>query len=245
MDMIDCDEYRDDIYRIWRSKEKNRAIYKGRSIHLNVREREIEDMACVTSDLKISADVLHLAIYLFDYFTDKNEDEEESTYDLCALTSIAIAAKLEERDPSILKFSDLTNFTNFYHLMNEFNEMEQRMIRFFGWNLLMPTLLTFLRFFETYALVESEICDNSYAIKKLDDYNTLKMKISQTIQDYSNIVIKDHRFNEFVPSCLAAACIANTRRIYSLNPIWPSHLENLTGYTYEDLQACLLFIEQL
>ncbi|RWS16018.1 cyclin-J-like protein [Dinothrombium tinctorium] len=230
MDMIDCDEYRDNIYRIWRSKEKkNRAIYKGRSIHLNVREREIEDMACVTSDLNISAAVLDLAIYLFNYFTDKNEDEEERIYDLCALTSIAIATKLEERDSLIPRFSDLTNFTTFFHFMNQFSKM----IRFFGWNLLMPTLFTFLRFFETYALIESEICDNSY------------IKIFQTIQDYSNIVIKDHRFNEFVPSCLAAVCIANVQRIYSLNPIWPSHLENLTGYTYEDFQACLLFNEQL
>lgn len=49
----------------------------------------------------------------------------------------------------------------------------------------------------------------------------------------------DHVFLQFAPSLVAAGCVASSRIILRLSPTWPTHLQHLTTYTWEQLLPCV------
>lgn len=48
----------------------------------------------------------------------------------------------------------------------------------------------------------------------------------------------DHVFLCFAPSRVAAACVAASRLILHLSPTWAPRLQQLTGYSWENLVPC-------
>ncbi|XP_051508344.1 cyclin-J isoform X1 [Myxocyprinus asiaticus] len=50
---------------------------------------------------------------------------------------------------------------------------------------------------------------------------------------------EDHAFLRFVPSLVAAACVASSRVILRLSPTWPPRLQRLSAYTWEQLLPCV------
>lgn len=49
----------------------------------------------------------------------------------------------------------------------------------------------------------------------------------------------DHVFLRFVPSLVAAACVASSRVILHLSPTWPPRLQCLTAYSWEQMLPCV------
>ena len=58
------------------------------------------------------------------------------------------------------------------------------------------------------------------------------------------LFVSDNNFIQFVPSQVAAASVLAAHTILNLQPNWSLIMENLTGYTAEDLQPLSLIMQQ-
>lgn len=55
----------------------------------------------------------------------------------------------------------------------------------------------------------------------------------------SQFSISEHTFRNYLPSLVAASCIAASRLSLNLTPSWPKSLELMSGYYLEELLPCV------
>ena len=53
------------------------------------------------------------------------------------------------------------------------------------------------------------------------------------------IFFSEHTFRSYLPSLVAASCIAASRISLQLTPTWPKGLELMSGYCIEELLPCV------
>ncbi|KAM7358371.1 cyclin J [Cochliomyia hominivorax] len=140
-----CD-YSDDIFQTLRETELNRRLVCFRSQQVSQRPMLLKLLKSATEKHKLSRTTLHLAIYLLDCFMD-NYTIRADKLNLSAITCLIIAAKIEEADVDMPKFSDLNKLLNEVYTLNEFKNVECKVLFTFKFDLIRPTAATFAEYF--------------------------------------------------------------------------------------------------
>mmetsp|Transcript_11716 Transcript_11716/g.15581 ORF Transcript_11716/g.15581 Transcript_11716/m.15581 type:complete len:159 (+) Transcript_11716:1-477(+) len=97
--------------------------------------------------------------------------------------------------------------------------MEINILKKIEWDLVVPTPLIFFRRFAKVSQADSHL-------KNLGKYI---MEVS----------LPEYTMLKFVPSIVASSALFLSRKIVSKQPIWTKALQQCTGYSVEDLEACL------
>ncbi|XP_065359503.1 cyclin-J [Calliphora vicina] len=140
-----CD-YADDIFQTLRETELNRRLVCFRSQQVGQRPILLKLLKTATEKHKLSRTTLHLAIYLLDCFMD-NYTIRADKLTLSAITCLIIAAKIEEADVDMPKFADLNKLLNEVYTLNEFKNVECKVLGTFNFDLIRPTAATFAEYF--------------------------------------------------------------------------------------------------
>ncbi|XP_037813270.1 cyclin-J [Lucilia sericata] len=140
-----CD-YSDDIFQTLRETELNRRLVCFRSQQVGQRAMLLKLLKTATEKHKLSRTTLHLAIYLLDCFMD-NYTIRADKLNLSAITCLIIAAKIEEADVDMPKFADLNKLLNEVYTLNEFKNVECKVLSTFNFDLIRPTAATFAEYF--------------------------------------------------------------------------------------------------
>ncbi|XP_051936282.1 cyclin-J isoform X3 [Hippocampus zosterae] len=65
-----------------------------------------------------------------------------------------------------------------------------------------------------------------------------KLYMAKYADYFLEVSLQDHVFLCFAPSLVAAACVAASRFILHVSPTWAPRLQQLTGYSWENLVPC-------
>ncbi|KAG7511941.1 cyclin-J [Solea senegalensis] len=227
-----------DIYQALRFRELKLPSYKGQSPQLNLRRYYADLIAVISNHFRLCPAARHLAVYLLDLFMDRY-DVTQQQLAMVSLSCLLLASKFEERESRVPKLESL----NSLHCISSMNlvltkqgllHMELLLLETFQWNLYLPTAAHFIEYCLSIAIHEGDLHDGW----PLTSLEKSKLYLAKYADYFLEVSLQDHVFLCFAPSLLAAACVAASRLVLHLSPTWPSQLQCLTGYTWENLVPC-------
>jgi len=72
-----------------------------------------------------------------------------------------------------------------------------------------------------------------------------ELVIASQCEQLLDLALLDHEFVHYRPSIVASAAMLISRKMLLLQPSWPPHLQELTGYSFEDVEDCAARLERL
>ncbi|KAM9477283.1 cyclin-J [Clarias gariepinus] len=228
-----------DIYHALRYKELRLPVYKGQSPQLNLRRYFADLIAIVSNRFRLCPAARHLAVYLLDLFMDRYDISVQQLH-MVALSCLLLASKFEEREDRVPKLETLNSLAcmssmNLVLTKQGLLHMELLLLENFHWNLYLPTAAHFIEYYLSIAVSETDQLDG-WPMACLEKTSLYMNKYADYFLEVS---LQDHAFLRFVPSLVAAACVASSRVILRLAPTWPPRLQRLSAYAWEQLLPCV------
>ncbi|CAH2322396.1 cyclin-J [Pelobates cultripes] len=228
-----------DIHQTLRYKELRLPSYKGQSPQLTLRRYFADLIAIVSNRFKLCPTARHLAVYLLDLFMDRYDISIQQLH-IVALSCLLLASKFEDKEDRVPKLDQLNSLgcmTNMNLVLTKQNllHMELLLLETFEWNLCLPTPAHFIEYYLSIAVQDTDLHDGWPMIC----LEKTKIYMAKYADYFLEVSLQDHVFLNYVPSLVAAACIAASRIILRLSPSWPSRLNRLTVYTWEILVPCI------
>ncbi|XP_059214874.1 cyclin-J [Centropristis striata] len=227
-----------DIYQSLRYKELKLPSYKGQSPQLSLRRYFADLVAIVSNRFRLSPAARHLAVYLLDLFMDRYDVTVQQLH-MVSLSCLLLASKFEEREDRVPKLEALNSLgcmssMNLVLTKQGLLHMELLLLETFQWNLYLPTAAHFIEYYLSAAVHEADLHDG-WPMSCLEK---TKLYMEKYADYFLEVSLQDHVFLCFVPSLVAASCVATSRLILHLSPTWPPRLQRLTGYTWENIVPC-------
>lgn len=236
-DVSGCSEYDDDILETLKESEANRKQLKFIAPQMQHRPLMVQLIQDVCEEQRFRRTTVHLAIYLLDIFMSCHAIPERRLK-LVALTCLFVACKLEDNESNVPTLSTLNGFVGNIYEPSEFVNLEVRMLKFFNWDLTIPSAATFLDLFELHSLSRNEYAAfASHPETPQNCFTTYVRCINRTAGELLSASLGHFKLCRIKPSQLAASCIAVGRILTQNVPVWSEQLTSLTGYTYSQLHV--------
>ncbi|KAJ0004924.1 hypothetical protein NQD34_011138 [Periophthalmus magnuspinnatus] len=227
-----------DIYQALRYKELKLPTFKGQSPQLNLRRYFGDLIAIVSNRFRLCPTARHLAVYLLDLFMDRYEVTVQQLH-MVSLSCLLLASKFEEREDRVPMLDSLNTLgcmtsMNLVLTKQSLLHMELLLLETFQWNLYLPTAAHFIDYYLSVSVHEGDLHDG-WPMTCIDKTRLYMAKYADYFLEVS---LQDHVFLCFVPSLVAAACVASSRLVLHLSPTWPQRLQRHTGYSWDNLVSC-------
>ncbi|CAL9687361.1 unnamed protein product [Knipowitschia caucasica] len=228
-----------DIYQALRCKEVKLPSFKGQSPQLSLRRYFADLIAIVSNRFRLCPAARHLAVYLLDLFMDRYDVTVQQLH-VVALSCLLLASKFEEREDKVPKLESLNSLgcmTSMNLALNKQSllHMELLLLETFQWNLYLPTAAHFIDYYLSVSVHQADLHDG-WPMTCLDKTCLYMAKYAEYFLEVS---LQDHMFLCFVPSLVAAACVAASRLVLHLSPTWPQRLQLHTEYSWDNLVTCV------
>ena len=226
--------YAEYIYTSLQKHQELRMPYDRKSPQLEYRRYLVDFMGLLCEKLDINIGTQHLAVYIMDHFMD-NHSIVDTQLHLTCLVSLQIAAKCEELDRLIPTIDTLASFVHYAYGPKEFKRIELVILKFYKWNLNIPTAAHFINYYLHNALHPTDI----YQGKPLDDkFENAEKAFERYAYYFLEISLQEIIFLEHTPATVSACCVLASRKCMNIQPLWPRRLEIKTGKTVKDLAKC-------
>lgn len=225
-------EYSEDIIWILQESELCRLTMRFTSPQLRYREVMVNFIRSVGEYEKLRRTTIHLAIYMLDAFMD-NHNISDNRLNLVALTCILLAAKIEENEPSVPSLSKLNQLVQNQYPVADFTVLEVLLLKFFNWNLIIPTAATFVEFWLLY-IVQAR--DFEVSTGELPFYER-RSRVVEVALEFLDITLTDIKMTNIRPSMLAAACVACARTCLPVLVVWTEPMAEMTGFAWEEIDS--------
>ncbi|KAM4636396.1 cyclin-J [Discoglossus pictus] len=228
-----------DIHQTLRYKEQKLPSYKGQSPQLNLRRYFADLIAIVSNRFKLCPTARHLAVYLLDRFMDRYDISIQQLH-IVALSCLLLASKFEDKEDRVPKLDQLNSLgcmTNMNLVLTKQNllHMELLLLETFEWNLCLPTPAHFIEYYLSIAVHDTDLHDGWPMIC----LEKTKLYMAKYADYFLEVSLQDHMFLNYIPSLVAAACVAASRIILRLSPSWPTRLHRLAAYPWDILVPCI------
>ncbi|XP_078080527.1 cyclin-J [Mustelus asterias] len=229
-----------DIHQALRIKELRLPLYKSHSPQLNTRRYFADLLAIISNHFHLCPTARHLAVYLLDLFMDRYDAISIQQLHLVALSCLLLASKFEEKEdrvPKLEQLNSLSCMTSMNLMLNKQNllHMELLLLESFQWNLCLPTAAHFIDYYLSVAVHETDLHDGRPMIY----LEKTKLYTEKYSAYFLEVSLQDHGFLNYFPSIVAAACIAASRAVLKLSPLWPVRLHRITAYSWDTLLPCI------
>ncbi|XP_078668120.1 cyclin-J-like [Branchiostoma floridae x Branchiostoma belcheri] len=223
-----------DIHETLRTKEAELPPFKGLSPQLGLRRYLVDWLSIINEKQGVHCTALHLAVYLLDQFMD-SYDIQESRMHLVALGCLLVACKFEEEERRVPRIKKLNQYVREVYSEEEYLQMELTILKFFQWNISLPTPAHFLDYYMTEGVSQSDL----HAGYPVCSVNKSRLYLEKYCHYFLEVSLQDHCFLVFRPSVIAAACVAASRICLHLSPTWTSRLHGITGYRWDHIAPCI------
>eukprot|EP00823_Brevimastigomonas_motovehiculus_P004215 TRINITY_DN271_c1_g2_i1.p1 TRINITY_DN271_c1_g2~~TRINITY_DN271_c1_g2_i1.p1 ORF type:complete len:524 (-),score=173.15 TRINITY_DN271_c1_g2_i1:627-2198(-) len=215
-----------------RENELKRHIYNPNAQYLKYRRVIVDWMSQVGEEYKLTPQTIHMSVNYLDRILSRTP-VPKTTLQLLSMCCILVAAKHEELEDKVPTLDDLNECASNAYTTDSIKQMEVQVLSALSWRLSDITIAHFLDFYLhqgivfTDDLMDGKLVDERavHYVKKYSDF-------------FSELCLQAHEFTQYLPSILAAAIIASSRRAVHIDPIWTTHLQQLTRYTAHDIFAC-------
>ncbi|XP_038071572.1 cyclin-A3-3-like [Patiria miniata] len=223
-------EYSTEIYRYLRSMEYKCVVptsyLTGPAVTPNTRAVLINWLVQVQVHLELSEETLHLTAILLDRFLSQ-QPIGLNLLQLLGVSCLFVASKYEERSaPEVETLCKLTDYT---YTHDAVLMMERRILHVLQFDLFSPTPMTFLEQF----------------LKADTDEQRVEFHFANYILD---LALTDASLLKYYPSERAAAATCLARHLagpWVDEDCWTADLVQRTGYTEQQLTACLAGMARL
>ncbi|XP_043568133.1 cyclin-J isoform X1 [Chiloscyllium plagiosum] len=227
-----------DIHQALRIKELRLPLYKSHSPQLNTRRYFADLLAIISNHFHLCPTARHLAVYLLDLFMDRYDISVQKLH-LVALSCLLLASKFEEKEDRVPKLEQLNSLTclssmNLVLNKQDLLHMELLLLESFQWNLCLPTAAHFIDYYLSIAVHETDL----HGGRPMVYLEKTKLYTEKYSAYFLEVSLQDHGFLNYFPSVVAAACIAASRAVLKLTPLWPVRLHHLTAYAWDALLPC-------
>lgn len=229
--------YAMDIDRELRYKEHQRLKhfrFLFQSPEVNHREYLVNRIKIIAEHEGLLRSSLHLAVYLLDYYMDNHKIAAERLQ-LVADVCLILACKMEEKEDKIPKITEICGAVQKNFDLREYISLECMILRFYDWNIILPTTAHFMEYFIAEAISEDDLIINKFD-KSAESFGDLKCHLEGLIFDYLDLTIGDLSLKRCRPSQVAASCILAARKSIRQIPDWNKTLEIITQYKPSDLE---------
>lgn len=154
---------------------------------------------------------------------------------IVTICSVLLAAKIEEPDHNIPRLANLCATTNSSFLLSNFVVIEAHFLRFFDFQMMIPTAATFLEYFIE-GIVDN--CDYEASDKNRTRFNSLmamKRELTDLALEFVDLILLNVYTMQELPSKMASACLAAARCTLDVGEVWPYHLQILTKYSFDKI----------
>jgi len=151
---------------------------------------------------------------------------------LVACGAILIAAKLEEDSKRVPSAAQLNYCSDDSFTPDLILKTERWILNQLHWDLSTITPLHFLGIYSEYLLSSHEM-DQEIKIQAIPD------KLVKYCHFFVSLILQEAEFSSFLPSILACASVALSRKILKISPIWSENLSYHTHYQYEEILPCI------
>lgn len=218
-------EYYYEIIAWLKKRERQTLDFKKQSPQITKRRHLVDWTSIVAEKLKLTSCTVHLAIKILDYFMDGHDIQDPQLYLVC-LGSLLLAAKVEEKESNVPKCSELNAFTKNQFPLSDFISLEIVILKYFNWNLCLPTACYFAEMWLPYAISQTDSHNNGPIVS----FREAKAYFHQYVKYFLDLAMQESVFISTLPSLLAASLLAASRSAFGLTPQWPKNLEIITGY---------------
>lgn len=194
----------------------------------------VEWMTEVATSYSLSNITIHLAVAIMDRLLGEL-DVSRGMIQLVGTTCILIAAKLEEMEenvPSIVQLNACTDDTYTPELIKQMEAMSLNRLK---WDTNAVTPIHFLGVYLDGTLSPNELVLN-FPIGPA--YGRISYDLASFSEFFVDLCRQDFEFLRYLPSMIAASCVAVTRRMIKVTPIWSERLHQVTGYSDKDISYC-------
>lgn len=202
------------------------------SPQLRYREVMVNFIRSVGEYEQLRRTTIHLAVYMLDAFMD-NHNISDNRLNLVALTCVLLAAKIEENEPSVPSLSKLNELVQNQYPIADFTVLEVLLLKFFNWNLIIPTTATFVEFWLLY-IVDSADFGGTLSEFQFHQRRTRAIELAL---EFLDITLTDIKMTNVRPSLLSAACVACARSCVPVLAVWNETMHEMTGFPWEEVES--------
>eukprot|EP00731_Ephydatia_muelleri_P031178 Em0022g692a len=230
-----CGEYAKDIFSYLRESEvkfQPRPDYMSRQhdITHGMRSILVDWLVEVSDEFNLNPQTLYQAVSITDRFLSTTS-VLRAKLQLVGSTSVYIASKLEEiYPPDIGEFAYITDDT---YTKREIVKMEQKILGALSFNIITPTVHTFLERYLKIAEAEQHSYKNG---ENADVINETIFALGRYLCELA--LLSDDPYLKYLPSVVAAAAVCLARHTIG-QVAWPAVLQYYTGYMVCDIGNCL------
>jgi len=186
---------------------------------------------------------IHAAIGFVDMLLDLTP-VDVSRLQLVASACILISAKIEEQEDKVPRVQTLTNLSGNAISRDLVLRMESWILNAFKWEVMIITSMNFLEYYLPASLYPDELIKNAH----VRNYENTKAHIYRTAEFLVDLSEHHYYFRGYLPSIVAAACVAVARNMLQIQPVWSAALQFATSYTLGEITDCtnnlLIFYRQ-
>lgn len=235
-----CHEYSREILASLKESEKRRRKFDFKSRQAMHRPILLMLMEIAADRLSLSRTTLHLGVFLLDGFMDTFTISVVKL-NASALMCLLIAAKIEESDLNIPQFEQLNDLVGGVYTKNEFKTVEKKIIATYEFDFLYPTAASFVEIYSNQIVsFQDFLCYRIHRASThssvFSTYESMLKECTDVLFDVLNACLHDNRLVNLTPSVVGAACLAATRCIQNIQPVWTERFLQLTGYNYEQIE---------
>ncbi|KAJ6643646.1 Cyclin-J [Pseudolycoriella hygida] len=249
-------DYADDIIDELRKSESLRVEFYRQSPQIAYRNHCVNFMREVVESEFLSRTTLHLGnifldifffidaltnavfcgcfsgIYYLDVFMDRHRIAADRL-SLVVLCCLGLAAKLEDRDQDVPKYSDLNSQMNDVYTIKDYAKLEGMIMQSFGFKLIYPTAAVFVEYYIEASINETDFqkCD-----QRFNSYVDMKAAVASLVLEVLDLILNDREMVQILPSKSSAACIAAGRKLAGIENVWTTELALLTNYLFKDIE---------
>lgn len=178
-----------------------------------------------------------------------NHNVATDRLNLVAIVCLIVAAKIEDIDPIVPKMTEIHTFVNVNYDPSEFTSVERMILRFFDFDLMIPTTATYIEAYIEAAIIYADLdqAASSHRQATLNGCKTLyslKQIYALEVFSFLDLTLANINLGNYSPSVVAAAILAAARSSLKLF-VWPSVLTSITQYRYDDIKEVFVLVCKL
>ncbi|XP_055638842.1 cyclin-J isoform X2 [Toxorhynchites rutilus septentrionalis] len=227
-----CTEYCDEIIWILQESELNRLTMRYTSPQIRHREVMVNIIRSIGEYEELRRLTIHLAVYLMDAFMD-NHNITDNRLNLVALSCVLLASKIEENEPNVPSLSRMNELVRNQYPVSDFNVIEVLLLKFFDWQLIIPTAATFVEYWLTNIV---GIVDFVPSVNE-QQFSERRSRAIELVLEFLDITLTDIKMTNVRPSMLASACIAAARSSLPVLVMWNENMMELTSYPLREIEC--------
>ena len=111
-------------------------------------------------------------------------------------------------------------------------------------NTIRPTVVSFMNIFQSLVVITDDVLDINAEddLMELRSLGELRVTAHECLKHFLDIIIKEIKFFNILPSKLAAAVVGATRKILHFKSYWNESLKKLTRYRVEEIRPLMLML---